>query len=196
MAHVTIEMTGTSPLVLHNIRLSDPFDPMTKQIAELTKKRRKTEEDHHNIAKLEWFGGLYTDDTGTMPGLVVPCANLRKCLINTARTTKQGKQVERALAFTSMVVPLRYDGPTDLDALYALEAHCYRTAVRVSTSVVQRMRPRFPIWRLQAEAFLLEDLLDLDDVQRIVALAGLIEGIGDGRTLGFGRFEGKVSHHA
>jgi hypothetical protein len=191
MGTIQIEFTGITPLLMHNADLADPFNPIVKQIAELTKKTRKTEEDHNNIAKLEWFGGLYTDATGVLEGIVMPTRNIRKCLIQTAKVTKQGTQIARALSFLALHVPFEYDGPKDLDDLYAIKKYQDRRPVRVS-GIVQRMRANFPVWKVVAEANLLEDLMNPDDLQRIVALAGRIEGLGDARIMGFGRFEGRV----
>lgn len=42
------------------------------------------------------------------------------------------------------------------------------------------------------EAELLEDALDFADLVAVVELAGRVEGLGDARKLGYGRFEAEI----
>src|SRR5688572_21014856 len=79
-----------SALVLHNERLADPLDSMTRAIGTFTKKRNKTITDHEEIARLEWYGGLYTtlrieaaDADVIVPEGAQPCIpawNMLRCL--------------------------------------------------------------------------------------------------------------------
>src|SRR5687768_10336249 len=115
--NITITLKGTSPLLMHNPRMVDPDFDLNRQIKALTGKRKKTDEDLRQIEKLEWYGGLYTasmNGSGTV--IVQPTAKVRKCLINTARISKMGKMVERAISFADLDVPLQYEGPKDVDA--------------------------------------------------------------------------------
>ena len=57
-----LRLTGITPLMLHNIRLADPDDPVVRQISELTaKKKSMTEADRLQVAWLKFVGGLYHD---------------------------------------------------------------------------------------------------------------------------------------
>ena len=191
MSDIRIKLVGTSPILLHNIQLSDPDHPITREIKAITSKRNKTEDDRHAIEKLEWFGGLYT--APGIQGLVMPTGNIRRCLIGAARINKLGKNVERALGFTSLHVPMDYDGPKDVDALFADPRFHNRSSVRVGSSRVMRVRPQIVSWSLVADAFLLDDVMDFDDFRRVVERAGLAEGLGDNRMNGYGRFVGEVT---
>lgn len=187
---VKIELRGTSPLLMHNIRLADPDDEWTQEISKITSKRKKTEDDRRQIERLEWFGGLYTAEGA---GIVVPTSNIRKCFIEAAKITRQGKQLGRAVAFTDFHAPLVYNGNGNLDALYANPDFSSRLTVGIGTKRVIRVRPRFYPWTLTAEAHILTEVLDLDDLKNIVRLSGISEGLGDNRSNGYGRFEGKVT---
>ena len=57
MAEFIIDITGTSALLMHNARLADPLDPITKEKAKVSSKRKKTEEDQELLSHLEWQGG-------------------------------------------------------------------------------------------------------------------------------------------
>jgi hypothetical protein len=55
------------------------------------------------------------------------------------------------------------------------------------------MRPKFPRWALDVDGLFVEDAgLAFDELERLVELAGIVEGIGDNRVNGYGRFAGKV----
>ena len=45
--------------MMHNARLANPLDPLVQEIKKLTGKRKKTEDDLLQIARLEWEGGFY-----------------------------------------------------------------------------------------------------------------------------------------
>jgi hypothetical protein len=167
----------------------DPEYELARLIAELTKKRKKTDADRALIAQYEWYGGLY--DEG---GIVVqPTSKVRKCLINTAKISKSGKMMERSLAFDALNVPLIYDGPRDIDSLFADPRFHSRLSVGIGNKRVMRTRPKFYPWALQVSGLFVEDAgLNPDEFIRIVELAGIVEGIGDNRVNGYGRFEAKV----
>lgn len=185
---VSIELRGTTPLLQHNARMADPDDEFVRAIAEITGKRKKTEDDRKAISRLEWYGGLYINGAGP----VMPTGNIRKCIIESAKVDKLGKQVGRAFAFSDLNAPLSYEGPRDVDELFKQEQFQHRASVGIGARRTMRTRPVFPTWAVVAEGNLVTDVLDFDDFQRIVERAGIIEGLGDNRVNGYGRFDGKV----
>lgn len=185
---IKMELVGTTPLLCHNIVLADPDNPIKREIDTYTAKRKKTEDDRRAIERLEWFGGLYVDNGRP----VMPTANIRKSLVEAGKITKQGRQVARALQFGDMYVPIAYDGPTDLEALYADKAYSHRASVGVNGKRTMRVRPQFPQWAIVADALLMEDVMDLDDLVRVTERAALAEGLGDNRINGYGRFTARV----
>lgn len=186
---IKLEITGTSPMLMHNISLADPDNPIVREIQTYTSKRKKTEDDRRAIERLEWFGGLYLDDDGR---IVMPTGNIRKSFIQAGKISKQGTQVTRALQFTDMTVPLVYEGPDDPKELFKLPEFHDRAAVGISGKRTMRVRPKFPRWALVANAILLESVMDASDLERVAELAGKAEGLGDNRVNGFGRFVVKV----
>ena len=190
MKNIKITLTGTSPMLCHNPRLADPDDKWARDIKVITDKKTKTEDDRKAIERLEWFGGLYTDDN--LPGPVFPTASIRKCFIAAAKIVRKGRDVERALAFTEYLVPIAYDGPRDITDLYKQKAYHSRLPVRIGTNRIMRVRPQFPIWSVVAHAVLLEDVMDFVALRRVIERAGLAEGLGDNRVNGYGRFIGEV----
>lgn len=187
---ITINLQGTSPLLMHNPRMVDSDFELNRQIKAITSKRKKTDEDMRSLERLEWYGGLY-DEAGVV---VQPTAKVRKCLINTGKISKMGKMVERALSFGTLNVPLVYDGPKNIDKLFEDKRYHSRLSVGVGNKRVMRVRPSFFPWAMTVDGLFIEDAgLNRDELERLVELAGVVEGIGDNRVNGYGRFIGKVS---
>lgn len=185
---VVTTIVGTKPLLMHNIQLANPDNVWAKRIAEITKLRKKTEEDRQRLAKVEWQGSLYTNDNR----IVIPTTNILKCFLETAKITKEGRNVGRAVVALGIDVPLAYDGPQIIEKLAEREEFYDQTLVRVGAQRVVRTRPIFRVWGLRAEWEVLTDVLDYDSFVKIVKRAGLVEGLGDNRTNGYGRFDAEV----
>jgi hypothetical protein len=172
----------------------DPEFDLNRQIKAITAKRKKTDEDLRLIERLEWYGGLYTGTNGKAgPVVVQPTSKVRKCLINAARIFKQGKNVERALSFAELEIPLLHEGSKDIEKLFADNNFHSRMPVVVGGKRIMRVRPRFFPWAMSLSGLFIEDAgLNFEDLARIVEMAGVTEGIGDNRVNGYGRFTGKV----
>lgn len=188
--NIIIKVTGTSPLLMHNPRMVDPEFELNREIKALTAKRKKTDDDLKNVERLEWYGGLYEEN-----GIVVqPTSKLRKCIVNTAKISKQGKSIERALSFETLNVPLVYDGPRKIDEIFKEPRFHSRLSVGISGKRVMRVRPSFFPWAMDVSGVFIEDAgLNFEDLVRIVDLAGIVEGIGDNRVNGYGRFNAVVA---
>lgn len=209
---LTITLTGISTLLTHNIRLADPDDDYAAAIKRITDKRRMTEDDRRQKERLDWYGGLYTD---TAHRIVYPTAGVRKCLVNAAKVSRLGTAVARGLIVTDgLHVPLDHPAPpgtsrlTGEDYLEGLRTyggkgllsdgrinspHVDRRSVGVGPRRVVRVRPAFPDWSLTIHVHLLVEVLDLEQLRQIVTAAGIMEGLGDNRINGFGRFKATVT---
>lgn len=187
--NIILTLVGTSPLLCHNPRMVDPEFDLNREIKAITSKRKKTDDDLKQIERLEWYGGLYEEN-----GVVVqPVAKVRKCMINTAKIMKLGKGIERSLILDGLNTPLEYEGPKDIDKVFALPRFHSRLSVGVSGKRVMRVRPSFFPWALTVKGVFVTDAgVNFEDLERIVELAGTVEGIGDNRVNGYGRFKGAI----
>lgn len=198
MARIRVTFDGStavngSPLLMHNERLADAIDPYTRWLAELTGKRKKTERDHEEIGRREFFGAGYwlvdTGPTGTHADPYIPTWNIIRCLQAAATRYKLGKHVVRGIVPVTEETPLVYDGPREVDALWKAGTFHSRKGVGVGQKKVMRTRPCFVDWKVVADLELDLTILDPDTVQLIAASAGMYEGLGDARPR-FGRFKG------
>jgi len=174
----TITVTGTRPLLMHNARLSDPLDFYAKAMSKINNKRKKTEQDYEELARLEFLGGIYHDAEF---GPYLPGDNFQRFLFDSATRRKLGQAVKRGVFISSEVNPLVYDGPRDLESLWADENFRHRQSAKVQARRVIRTRPMFRQWTAQAEGVLDGEELDFDDLRSLAERGGSITGFGDWR---------------
>ena len=188
MKHFSITIDGTAPFIMHNSRLADKLDPITRQKAVVAAKRKKTDEDDLEISRLEWLGGLYWDDA---IGPYLPGDNLFKALVEAARKSKQGKQVEQGVFVETDVNPLAYKGPRVVDELWKDQNFVFRRTVKQQQSRITRTRPIFREWRTEARGTFDPNVVNLSDIAGFAEIAGLYIGVGDWRPR-YGRFSATV----
>lgn len=193
---------GGMALVLHNERLADPLDQITRRLAGFTKKRNKTEADHLEIARTEFFGGLYTsspittDEDGeiTSPAgavAVLPAWNMLRCLQDGAKRHKRGPDVLRGVHPLNDNAAIEYDGPSNPQELWESGKFSLRKTVGVQRARTMRTRPIFTEWRAVLPVELDMTVFDVDTLQVFWADAGRYAGIGEMRPV-YGRFRGTV----
>jgi hypothetical protein len=171
-------------LLMHNERLADPLNKWTRAIAEISKKRTKTEDDHIEMGRREWFGAMYLNEDDQP---IIPERCLEAMIRDGAKKEKQGKNVQSAAIVTEPAL-VRYPGPKTPDGLWADESFRLRASVGVSGKRVTRTRPLFPEWSVTFVVEYDENVLQARDIDRFIETAGRLVGIGDWRPK-YGRFE-------
>lgn len=187
MEQIKLKLTGTSPMLHHNVRLVDPLDEHTQALTAAAKdaKSKKTDAAHRSLARVEFEAGLYWDEK---LGPYAPSTWVLKSLRDAAALTKQGKGIERGVIAMEDMLPLKYRGPRDVDGMW--DAKMYdRRAIGVSTSKTMRTRPRFNEWAIEIALAFEPSLIGRSTLVEHAKQAGLFMGIGDARRLRFGRFE-------
>jgi hypothetical protein len=189
MEQIGLHLTGVAPLLMHRPLTVNPLEDLTKEIRKYTSKRKKTDEDHEFIRRLEWEAGMYHDDE---TGPYLPAVNVVTCLRDAAKMTKQGATVTRAVVSTGDKVPVLYKGPRGgngrgLQDLWDANLKDYRRVGNQQNSVM-RCRPMFPGWSMDVPLIIETELLDISDLMDIAVRAGKMIGLGDYRPR-FGRFE-------
>ncbi len=158
----------------------------------VSSKRKKTDADLDELAKLEWMAGLYRfqDD------LVVPDYVIESALIGGAKKSKRGPQAKTGIYITGHASLLFPGKPASIDdgaleSMFASGQYVHVAGVRVGMAKVMRTRPIFREWSALVEMQYDPDVLNLREVEEIVVDAGKLVGIGDWRPK-HGRFEAKV----
>jgi hypothetical protein len=188
MAKFRLTCTGVEPLLMHNARLSDPLDDVSLRIKKVSAKRKKTEDDHHEMGRLEHWGSLYID---AKFGPFIPGQNFERMLVDAAKKIKLGTQVKLAVIVETNVNPLIYHGPRTVEGLWEDKNYVHRASAKVGTSRIQRTRPIFQQWEVTADGFIDTEQINPAEFDQIVDIAGRLIGLGDWRPR-FGRFRGSV----
>lgn len=172
----TITAAPMTPLLMHNGRLSNPMDPYTKRLKELTGARTKTDETHAAIMRAEFEGGLYWDED---LGPYLPAEMVEAGIKEGGRVSKNGKKIEAGVFIMESRVRLDYEGPRSIDGLYPKFSKV--SGVRVQKNRVIRTRPCFHNWSATFTLQAVPDLVNEEDIIRAIEDAGRVKGIGDWR---------------
>lgn len=189
MEIMRFEISGISPLLMHSNRGMNPFDPLTRQMKEITGKRKKTDEDLLAIQALEWQLALYWSEK---EGAVIPGEIIEGSLYAAAKLSRSGPAAKRGIRCLEFQHKLVYDGPKDKEKLFECGRFVDVRPVRVSGRGIMRTRPIFDKWGLSFQLSCDTDTWNPADVRRLVEIAGSQIGICDFRPR-YGRFEVKGS---
>jgi hypothetical protein len=184
MAKFEAKLVGVAPLLMHSQRLLDKMTGAAKEMAAVTKKKQKTDDDMLTIKRLEWYAGIYLDETGRV---AIPADNILAAVIEGARKSKLGKQAQAAVFDNAAYFQLIYSGPKDLAALYADGRFCDYRGVRNQANRVMRSRPIFREWACSISLTFNESVIDPGQLKQALEVAGEQVGLGDWRPR-YGRF--------
>jgi hypothetical protein len=190
--NVTITLTGTAPLLMHSNVLADPLSDAKKKMSRISDKRKKTDEDHIAIRRIEFESSMYLDPE---VGPYMPGANIAKALLMAARIRRNGPKIERGLILVSPVNPLRYDGPRDVSGLWSDLRFRHTVPAKNQRATIIRCRPMFPEWACRATALVNPSVLSPEELGEIAQDAGEMVGLGDWRPW-HGRFAATTSKAA
>ena len=179
----TYKIKGTSAMLMHNAQLANPLNDWARAIKKISNKRKKTDEDHVEMARLEFMGGLYWDGKQ----FIVPASNWESALAEGAKKVKMGKTVKSAI-FIYDDSPLTFAGPKNPDARWDDPSCRDQRPAKVKTSSVIRTRPKFDGWSCEVKVMFDPELIDREALDSIMDIVGRQIGVGDYRPK-FGRFE-------
>lgn len=191
---VTFRIVGTMPLMMHNVRLASPLNAYAKEMKRLTSAKssaKRTDDDRLALARVEWEGGLYHDET---LGPYIPAPWVWRALVDAGRMGRQGKTVEAAVRPRDLMNPLVYAGPRTVAEMWGNGTSPYvdMQSVRVGTSRVDRCRPIFPVtpepWSASIAVVLDTATMNRDQLVELMGTVGSAKGIGEYRQW-FGRFK-------
>ena len=187
---VRLRLNGVTPLLQHSARLSDPLNPTVKAIKEISGKRKKTDADLTQMAKLEWRGSLYVDKD---ENVILPAESIKAALIGGAKKEKSGPQARGGTFVRGSPVLEHNSSGNNLDELWGDgdSQNVHRVSVKIASSRVMRTRPQFHDWSAEVDIHYDTSQAHASDIVRWLETAGRIIGIGDWRpekSGDFGRF--------
>lgn len=177
----TIE--GVSPLLMHNGQTADPLNVWSKAIKAITSKRKKTDADIEELARIEWFAGLYLNEEQKP---IIPSTNLESMLEEGAKVQKLGKQFKSAISVDQDAI-LAFPNQRKAEDLWGDDNHRDARGVRVGQSRVIRNRPIFRQWSCSFDVNYDDEQVNASQIATAIADAGRQKGIMDYRPK-FGRF--------
>lgn len=178
-------------MVMHNPRLSDPLDKWARLVAEISSKRKKTDDDHQELSRREWFGGLYLNGEDK---IIMPSQNLERMIRDAATASRMGKAVQSGCIVPSFEGSLiNFPGcRKSIEDLWEGGEHQLRASVSVNRRRVMRTRPMISDWSLEFTVNYDPDIIkSAKDLDGFVELAGRTVGLCDWRPK-YGRFEMEV----
>lgn len=189
LQEVALRLNGTTPLLLHNVQLANPLNEWSKQISDLTSRKKaksiSEEEFASDKARLQFLGGLYWDDE---IGVYMPGFNVFRSIMEGGTMSRLGTKIEQAVVEYTDKAKIEpwSDKYSDGDAIFA-DGHYLTTFVKIGTSTVLGTRPQFIEWAIDMTFSLDADVLHRDDFVACAEAAGRFKGLGDGRKKGYGK---------
>ena len=178
-------LTGDAPLILHNGQTADPLNKYAKMLKSISGKRKKTDSDLEELARIEFLAGLYLGEEGPiLPAMVVDA-----CIIDAAKKGREGVLAKSGF-FTVGNALLEYSGPRTGPELWADERFRFSVPARVQQARIVRTRPIFNEWAASVTAQFEDSVVNDAQVERWFHTAGALCGLCDWRPR-FGRFQAK-----
>jgi hypothetical protein len=175
---VKFRLVGVSPLLMHAPNTVDPLNEYSVMLSERTSKRKKTQDDQLEIAKIQWMAAMYHDEN---LGPYVPDNMIKAMMIKSAAKTKDGPKVRGGLYLNTPKMALEYEGPRDIASLWSDKNFVDKRPVVVQRNRVMRYRPVFNEWAVTVEFCVDLDVIDISDIKRFLNTGGNLIGIGDYR---------------
>jgi hypothetical protein len=185
MKALKFHVRGLVPTLMHNGQLADPLNKWAVELKKVTAKRKKTEDDIIEMARIEHAAGLYLDADDANPQW--PSMNIMSMVCAGARKSKEGRIAQSGIIVVGHA-PLLYKGPKTIDGLWSDPKFVNRAKVKVGQASVMRTRPIFPDWELEFTIEYSPDLVQRDRLEEWVEVAGRQIGLSDWRPV-YGRFE-------
>lgn len=178
-------LTGLAPMIMHSGRLADPLFEGTKALKAVSGKKKKTDVEYEELARLEFIYSLYLNGEGHP---YIPGNNLSALIEEGARKSKDGR-IAKAAAFAGDG-SLIYKGPQTVEGLWGNDEFRLTVGVRVQQARVMRTRPVFKQWACEFEVSYESEIANPEQITGWLIAAGSMIGLGDWRPR-YGRFSVK-----
>jgi hypothetical protein len=179
---VSYKLRSSSPLMLHSGQLADPLNKYSKAIKAISSKRKKTDADFEEMARLEFMGGLYL----TKDGPAIPADNITAMIVKAAMKHKEGDMAKTGI-FVEDHASIEYTGPRDPDAMWKAETFRDTRGAKIGKARIMRTRPIFQEWSSTVTFTIDDEVVNPSRVDEWLAVAGRAVGLCELRPR-YGRF--------
>lgn len=199
MKAVQVELTGTTPLLMH----SDNIDWADKMTAwkDDPKNKKLSKAGDDRTPPWRWVGCLYHD--GNI--VTVPSENIMRCIMEGAAQVPTGKgqktfkaQSQSGLLCNDFHWPLIVNGHTipikdvydfmkletfkdNIEGAETLDMELFTKRAKIGQAKHIRVRPRFNTWSVSGRITILDSQITPDILQTILEICGQYKGLGDWR---------------
>lgn len=205
MEKVQIQITGTTPLLMHadSIDWADTMEAWKNDPANKTKSKAGDD----RTPPWRWIGCLNFDDPKT--GIVtIPSEYIMRSIMGGAAevTTGKGKKTFKAQSQSGLLCsdfhwPLKINGKTismssiqecmkmksfkeQIDHVEKLGFSLFSKRASIGAAKHIRVRPRFDNWSALGELTIMDDQITVPILQTILDISGRVKGLGDWRPGG------------
>jgi hypothetical protein len=184
-----IRITGMTPTIQHNGRLANPLDVYSKKLKEITSKRKKTDKDHEDMARIEHEGSLYLNEKSQV---IWPDDNIQAMIVAGAKRNRLGVQATTGILCEDTL--LEYEGPKNSKQLFENLNFRLTTGVVINRSRIMRTRPIFHSWSATLTINFLPDVIEFNQILEAAKNAGRFIGLSDWRPR-YGLFKIEKAEH-
>jgi hypothetical protein len=183
---IQVKLKGMTPLCMHSPQASDALcqHPCYAEMRKIATKRTKTEEDHLELARLEWMLSLYIGKDGN---IMTPGRCWEAAFKDTAKRQKLGKKFNASVMVED--APLVFpDASKTPEELWESKKYFIRQSMKVGTARVMRTTPHFPEWSVTLTVRFMDSEVDEQTLRSVIRDCGIINGSFEFRPR-YGRFE-------
>jgi hypothetical protein len=190
----SIYLKSLFPFIMHSDAGCNPFNPLVRQLKEISAIRGKKDDHHLAMSKLEFKLGIYYDES---IGIYLPVKCLMGSFKSAARKSKKGPNCRGITIDCALGTPLLgYEG-MDPEKLWNIETktgrkHVFIEPVNVQRAKIMRTRAIFPTWEVKFDLYLDTECFQPDQLKALIETAGFERGLCELRpekaTGTYGRF--------
>lgn len=184
MKRILFQIESVGPLLQHDDKAANPFNEYARQLKAISSKRKKTEEDLLQMARIEWMASLYYTPQN---GYFMKAECFEGALCEAAKAKKLGKVFREAVRVVDNPA-FRFKHEKLLpEKLFLREEYKDFRTVKIQRSKILRCRPIFQQWSCRVELWYDETRLNEQEIVDVMNYAGMYIGLCDYRPK-YGRF--------
>tara|TARA_B100001248_G_C27393176_1_gene463695 strand:+ start:1652 stop:2323 length:672 start_codon:yes stop_codon:yes gene_type:complete len=191
-------LTGVTPIQLQNFKYQHPSEPLYKIRTPISQKRKKTEEDHITLSKLDFLMSCHwqIDNTDDCDCIVdsngnvsfagfknpyMPAEMLRKSIRNSAKAlnNRKGSAFDRGVTVTKDML-LNFKGEKDCNTMWNDKLYVRLRGER-NGNLIWITRVKIPDWSVNFSLTCDTSQVELSELETMLTASGMYSGVGSYR---------------